>query len=252
MPTPSIVQTFGGFFNGYGSSTTATASGSVTAGNLLLVFATDYGPGNGNGSDVPTDTLSTGYGSFVASPESNAARVRLFTGIASGSGACVVSSTWAGGNVSPSLFVVEVSNALITPNGIASFVAPSGVYVNDFTSSGLTTTNPNTLLIACAAADRDITAPGYTAGPGYTILNPVIATGNAGAEYQILTSTLSNVPQIITSTDASPNYAMVVVALESAGGGGGGGAGPFLIHSKLAGGGSQMRSLPGKYPIRIY
>lgn len=240
MTIPSILQSFTIQSPSFASAASASAGTNVTAGNLLLVFATDGG-NNGNGSNIPTDTRSTSY-TTLANAESGSVRVRLFGGILQSSGTCLVSSTWSGGNNNPTLFVVEVKDALLTPHAIASFADVGLGSVSDFTTAGLTTTNPNTLIITVASADRTGAGP-YTAGSGYTILNASVAGGLVGAEYKTLTSTISNVQQHITASGSSvPSYSIISIALVS----------PFIntINFKSSGG-FNMRSAPGKYPIRI-
>jgi phosphoesterase family protein/Big-like domain-containing protein/ASPM-SPD-2-Hydin domain-containing protein/centrosomal CEP192-like protein len=180
-------------------------------GDLLVAFVRE----SSNGTDNFTVTDSAGQTwALTASGYKNESdggpRVgMLYVANSAAVTSVTVHYTTAGGAIKPGIMVMEISGAVSSAVLDSSGNNASLAAVTTSTSSGLSTTNANDILIFATDTSGDQT--GWTSGPGYAIPNNHLAIGASGSnvrmamQYAVVSSVQANATASMTYLNSNWN-----------------------------------------------
>jgi hypothetical protein len=204
---------------------TTSAFGTVTAGDAIVVFSTGVGT---TITDAITDTSGAGSTSCNGSPctwvqvgsyqtATDRGAMWAVNGIFSGYTGATITSTWSGGALS-TIVACEIGSA--STGTLVDATAGATGSGSSMTSSSLTTTNANDLLVYCVGNPASnmgaATAGSVGSGTGVIPSGATGSTGRTACEYLSVSSTQSTITAAMSWANSTTHQMGVFAAFELA------------------------------------
>lgn len=216
MPSPVVVQSKSAFSNAT-TSLTATFASSVTAGNMILVFAGASSTQDGRTFNTPTmtgETFTPWVGAAVSTSLNGQAICWAVNSAVGGQTSVSISHT--GGADDIHLHIVEISGQAASPRDAQGAVSSTTLSVS---TSGATTTS-NDLVIGFFFDDGNNRT--FTAGTGFSQVQQTNNTSGGDSGFSESTTVSSTGIQTATASgNLGDTSQQVIVAIAGSSGGGG-------------------------------